>query len=241
MGRLDRVDSMTASTEKTSMDACHDLGPPAALTKVAWRLLALRQVGWRNAVSLAAKDVAYVDYYYVLYCNLATLPETTPKRLGDGQLQLLHEGDMNEIVALVPTLAPSDRRDLLSFLRFWVDGFKDCYGLRIDGNFAYLQWLVYPSVNELLRRQCGRRFRPLQSNEVMIENAFTFPAYRGWGLLPSVTVELLKQVREEGFTRAVCYVRKDRIQVLNHFLQVGFKIFELIPEFRVLGCIWRRL
>jgi len=240
-GSVNRVDSMTVSTEKTlAADASHGPSPPAALTKIAWRWQALCQMGLRNAVYLAAKNVAYVDHYYVLRCNLADLP-ATPKRLGPGKLQLLGEDDVKDVFALVPTLGSYDRRRLLSFLRFGADGFKHCYALRIDGTLAYLQWLVYPSMNNLIHQRCRRRYRLLRPDEVMLENAFTFPAYRGWGLLPSVTVELLKQAREEGFTRVVCYVRKDGTQVLNHFLRIGFKITELIPEFRVLGYVWRRL
>lgn len=231
---------MTVTREKAlAPGARHEPSISEGFTKSAWRWHVLRQMGWQSAVRLAVKNVAHVDHFYVLNCNLSALPAVPGKRLGGGEVRQLREDEVSELVDLLPALGPDDRREILIRLRFWADGFKNCYVLRVDGAIVYLQWLVYPSENNLIHEHYRQRFRPLGPKEVMVENAFTMPACRGWGLLPSITVELLKKANGQGFRQAVGYVRKDRIAVLNHFLQIGFKITRLIPEYRVLGRIWR--
>jgi len=44
----------------------------------------------------------------------------------------------------------------------------------------------------------------------MLENSFTFPAYRGRGLMPFAAWQLLNKARELGYRRAVTYIRKEK-------------------------------
>lgn len=75
----------------------------------------------------------------------------------------------------------------------------------------------------------------------MIENAFTFPPYRGLGYLLSGTLQLLDQARERGYRSAVCYIRKDNLKSINEFSKMGFKITKMVTEYKFFGKTWRTL
>ena len=75
----------------------------------------------------------------------------------------------------------------------------------------------------------------------MLENSFTFPAYRGRGLMPVATWQLLNKARELGYRRAVTYIRKEKIDPLNLFLHMGFSIKRIVREHKLVGGAWRTL
>jgi ribosomal protein S18 acetylase RimI-like enzyme len=75
----------------------------------------------------------------------------------------------------------------------------------------------------------------------MIENVFIFPRFRGRGYLPFGTLQLLELAINKKYPTAICYIRKDRINALNEFTKLGFKIIKLVKEFRFMGMVWRTL
>ena len=77
--------------------------------------------------------------------------------------------------------------------------------------------------------------------QVMIENVFTFPAFRGLGCFQSGTRQLLDLARARGCRSALCYVRKERVAALTDLVTMGFKITKLMPEYKILGKVWRVL
>ncbi len=94
---------------------------------------------------------------------------------------------------------------------------------------------------QIIQKHYRRRFLPLGSSEVMLENSFTFPAYRGRGLMPFATWQLLNKARELGYRRAVTYIRKEKIDPLNQFLRMGFSIKKIVREYKLLGYARRSL
>ncbi len=187
----------------------------------------------RNAVS--------INHFYILYLNLSDLVPTPPKCLGGSTLHSLRADEMDQLYDRLPSLGFDDRRELLSRLLFYKNGFTNCYAMKADGAITYLQWLVLPSENNVIEKNYQRKFLPLNAKEVMIENSFTFPDYRGRGLLGYGTWQLLNTAKELGYKRAVAYIRKDRIDPLNCFLRLGFMIKRIVREYKVLGRGWRSL
>ena len=180
------------------------------------------------------------DFQPALYASAHSgVGPQPPRKLGGGSVQLLEAEDLNRLPDQLGALDRPDRIELLARLAFFRDGFRHCYGLKVDGSVAYLQWIVYAGENDIIRKNHRDRWLPLRSNEVMIENAFTFPAYRGSGFLSFVSWHLLKMAKDQGYSRAVTYVRTDKLAALNSFVDLGFRIYKSVPEYKFLGNVWR--
>src|ERR1041384_1112999 len=179
-------------------------------------------LGLADLVRLFARNVLRINHYYVLYLTLADLPSSPPKCLGGLPPLLLGTDDLHELYERLPRLVGDDRLELMSRLSFYKSGFKNCYRMSSEGSIAYLQWLILPSENDVIKTRYKRKFLPLNAKEVLIENSFTFPEFRGRGFLPFGTWHLLATAKQMGYKRAVVYIRKDRIDPLNRFMHFGF-------------------
>lgn len=202
--------------------------------------LILSHLKLKDALKLSLGRLYSLNHYYVLKRSLLQPFEATirtPVTVGR-----ISPEDIREILGCLRSLDGESRKEMISRLLFYKAGFKNCFIARTKNNeIAYLQWLILPSENPVIKKNFSRKFYPLRPGEVMIENAFTFPKFRGLGLLPWVTQKLLMIARESGHTSAITYIRKDKIPSLNEFLKIRFKITKLIKEFRFIGITVRRL
>ena len=182
-----------------------------------------------------------ISYYFVIKINLQKLNGYPFTRTPPGNLSLLTTDDLLNIKNNIQHLKQADRRDLLARIRFYEDGFHNCYGMKVDDKIAYIQWIVYPDENHIIQKFYRSRFNQINENQVLIENAFTFPEFRSKGYLPYVTRILLKKAHERGYTSAVGYIKFNNIVSLNEFLAMNFKISRVIRELKLLGFIFRNL
>jgi hypothetical protein len=192
-----------------------------------------------EAARVALQNAVRIDHFYALSVNLKTLDATAPRKIGGSSLQPLSPDAIDVLYGELLALGLEDRQELLARILFFKRGFRHCHAMRENGGIAYLHWLVYPSENDVLRRAWRRRFKPLAPREVLIENAFTFPAHRGRGFLRFGTWQLLVKARDQGYARATTFVRQDRIEALNTFMSLGFRIQKRIREYNVCGWPWR--
>src|SRR5437870_5187875 len=162
---------------------------------VQGRLRILRDVlsnlGIAGIARLLGRSAASINHLYILYLTLADLVPNPPKCLGGSGLQLVRADEVDQLYNSLPSLAIDDRRELLSRLLFYKSGFTNCYVMKADDAIVYLQWLVLPSENSVIEKDYRRKFLPLNAKEVLIENSFTFPDYRGRGFLNFGTWQLL--------------------------------------------------
>jgi hypothetical protein len=79
----------------------------------------------------------------------------------------------------------------------------------------------------------------MKEKQVLLEGAFTFPRYRGFGLMQFVSAEVLNIAKAEGYAGAICYVQKENYNSLNNLMQIGFKIKRLVREYKLMGFVWR--
>ena len=178
------------------------------------------------------------NHYHFLRAGLAKIPETSSANPGLGQLSQLSEGDWTGIADQLKDLDFAEKKELLARGRFYQSGFKNCYGFKDNGRVVYLQWIVSPSENEIISRKYTRRYALLSPRQVMLENAFTFPGWRERGLHLAGSAQLMRMAREQGCTNAICYVRKDNLAALNDFLELGFQMVKIMPEYKIFG--WAR-
>jgi len=194
-----------------------------------------------DLAKLFARNAVCISHYYVLFYNLSALPPEAPKCLGGTEPRLLGAEEFANLYTRLNSLDSDDKRELMSRLLFYRSGFWNCYTIPADGATAFLEWIIFPSENEIIQKHYRTRFLPLDAREVMLENSFTFPDYRGRGLMPFATWQLLSKAKELGYRRAVTYIRKEKIDSLNQFLHMGFSIKRIVREFKFMGWAWRTL
>ena len=201
--------------------------------------LVFRNLRLRKLMRLIARNLADVNHYFALEMRLSDPIAVPQTRLANRELTLLNQTDIDELKGQLATLNDEDSKELLARILFYECGFKNCYALKINGTIACLQWLVYPSENAIIERRFSRRFATLKPKQVMVENSFTFPRFRGLGLMNVICAELLLIARTQNYSGAICYVIKENINALNQLTQIGFKIRRLIKEYKILGQVWR--
>lgn len=193
----------------------------------------------RKLLHLVVRNLADINHYYALEIRLNGQLASPQIRLANRELVRLSETEVESLKRQLPALGDEDSKELLARILFFERGFRNCYALKVDGAIACLQWLVYPEENELIRTWFKRRFTTIKPKQVMLENSFTFPRYRGFGLMQFVSTELLLVARKQGYAGAVCYVIKENLNALNQLIQMGFKIRKIVREYKVLGQVWR--
>ncbi|MFC1782203.1 hypothetical protein ACFL02_01290 [Planctomycetota bacterium] len=201
----------------------------------------LRNLGFHNYLKLFSNYMFSSNNYYILKRKLSYMPSKVPKDIAPDAMVLLGDNDMETLKKQARLLEPDDRRELLSRILFYQSGFKNCYIIKIKNEIAYLQWLIYPSENRIIKQSYRRKFYLLGDKQVMIENAFTFPKYRRLGFLPFGTSQLVNKAAAQGYKSAICYVREERIIMLNEFSRMGFKITKMMKEYKMTGYVWRNL
>ena len=200
-----------------------------------------RSLGTPAFVRLLLDTLLSVNHYYILGRSLATPLEYPFLRTPKGDFSPITENDIACLRTKIPALGEEDRRELLARLFFFESGFTNCYIIRNGDDIAYLQWIIFPSENQVISQKYSAKFNPLSNKQVMIENAFTFPNYRGRGYLQFGTRQLLELAMRNDYTSAICYIRTDRITSLNEFSKMGFKIVKMVNEYKFFGNVWRTL
>jgi len=201
--------------------------------------ISLRDFG--QLAQFALRNLVSMQHCYVLHHHLSTLSPKPPRKLGGGQLRLLDANDIAGLYEQGSALDFKDKLNLLVQLRFYENGFTNCYGLVENGSISYLQWMIGPEENELIRAKYGHCVLPVGDKEILIDNAFTLPSYRGRGYMSYAVWELLSRAKESGYRRAVTYVRKDNINSLNVLTTAGFRFTKLVREWKLMGHSWRNL
>ena len=198
-------------------------------------------LGVHGLIQLLLDRFFSINHYYVVKVNLKNLSDYPLKRDPSGELSLINEEDLLKIKQHVKNYTVEDRREILGRIHFYERGFRNCYVMKVDNKIAYLQWILYPDENENIKKYFKNTFYSLSGQQVMIENAFTFPEFRGRGYLPYVTRLLLNKAKEDGYKSAIGYIRTDKITSLNEFFKMGFKVTQYIREIKLFGKIYRNL
>lgn len=150
-------------------------------------------------------------------------------------LQPASRDDMEEILNKAKQEVGESARELLQRKWFYDCGFHDCYVARAagSGDLCYIQWLVSSRDDSVVKRGFTKRLPRLKRDEILVENTFTFPQYRGNGIYPSVMVELGQIAKSKGFRRMLVYVREDNTASLKGCEKAGFRQFERISEIKL--------
>ncbi|HDZ03194.1 MAG TPA: hypothetical protein ENH52_17425 [Nitrospirae bacterium] len=204
-------------------------------------LFTVSNLGFMHTLRLLTRRFLSQNHYFILKRRLVSLNNEERLR-SNFVIKKMDNNDLEDIIEKIKMLDPVDRQEVISRILFYNTGFRNCYIAKTqNGEIAYMQWLIYPSENSIIKEHYRNIFYLLNKSEVMIENSFTFAKFRGHGLMPFVTSKLLRIAKEEGYKFATGYIRKDRIIPLNEFIKMGFKITKMIKEYRFMGITRRML
>lgn len=194
----------------------------------------IKLLGFKNFIHTALDNLFKINYYYILQIKTSKI---TPH---DGKFKkfvtcIATESDISVINNSIKDLDEASRKEVTVRLMFYYSGFKNCYLAKtLDGEIAYIQWLIYPDENDVIEKYYSNRFYKLRDSQIMIENAFAFPKYRGLGLMRDMSNYLLNVAREKGYDNAILYIGKDKIDVLNDRIKNGFIITKIVKEYKIL-------
>jgi len=201
----------------------------------------LLNLGLKNSFKLMITRCISFRHYYILKRSLTSLPDEMDIRR-EIFIRKINNDDINKIIQIVKLLDQASKADVLSRILFYKYGFENCYiGITKEDEIAYMQWLIYPHENIKIKKHFQNIFYPLKENQVMIENVFTFPKFRGLNLMPAITIKLLNIAKESGYKSAIMYVRDNSITALNENIKLGFKIIKVVREYRFIGMVKRTL
>ena len=86
---------------------------------------------------------------------------------------------------------------------------------------CYVQWLFGPEDNAFIARLGG--FPSLQKGEALLENAYTPPAYRGFGIMSAAMARIAEHAAGVGARHVLTFVDDDNIASLKGCQRAGFQ------------------
>ena len=201
----------------------------------------LKHLNMFTILKLTASRLFSVTHMYVLGINIGAFSSHTFSNIPKGELRRINDSDVSSLLGILKNCSQDDAKELILRLHFYSQGFTNCFVYVIDGRVASMQWLIFPSENTLLKSHYHRKFALLSASQVLIENVYVMPKYRGRGLVQFMTAQLLQEAKEQGYKYALAYVKAQLINPLNELLSLGFKLHKYITDFKIMGIEWRSL
>jgi hypothetical protein len=136
----------------------------------------------------------------------------------------------------LPGTNGTDYLEVLFRMWFCEAGIRELFvGDGPDGQPAYCQWLVRQRDQWEMHEHAPGRYPVLRADEVLLEGAYTFTAYRRMGVMADGMWQLLACARDEGARSALTYVQDDNRASLRGCAAVGFELDHMSRSDRRLG------
>lgn len=185
--------------------------------------LQLGRVGPGAGAELVREGLWHRKVFLGLRADLQVLPEVRPAAIS---VTMLPE-PIESFAGFEEELRRAGGRDsveLLFRIQSCSSGVTTLYVARAeDGEPAYAQWLVRPSEQRALHEHAPRSYSVLADDEVLLEGAYTFGAFRRLGLMADGMAQLLRYARDEGFRTARTYVTTTNVASLRGCAACGFE------------------
>ncbi|HLV15619.1 MAG TPA: hypothetical protein VKY41_10590 [Xanthomarina sp.] len=104
-----------------------------------------------------------------------------------------------------------------------INNFHTCYvGITNENIPCARVWLIDSSQNKTLKATWGDRFPQLRPDEVLLENVFTVPKYRGMGVIPAFLYDVAEKSKELGARYAITFGEIKNINTSRAYNYAGF-------------------
>jgi RimJ/RimL family protein N-acetyltransferase len=184
--------------------------------------LQLGRIGLGTGVELIREELWHEKTFLGLRCDLQQLPDVRPAKLA----VTMEPEPLETFEGFTTELNRSSGRDSLELLlriKSCEDGVTTLYVARADGGRpAYAQWLIRPSEQDRLHAHSPGSYDQLRADEVLLEGAYTFGAFRRLGLMADGMAQLLRYAQHAGFGSAITYVATTNVASLRGCAACGF-------------------
>ncbi len=191
-----------------------------ARSRVGEAVESLRREGARATAEQVRTRIWGERVFFALRCDLQQLPEVpaakVPLAMAPGAANF--RGFRAEEVAVTG----DDREQVAIRERARAAGVPGLHIAFHDAAPAYCQWLVRPRDQDRLAQHEPGAHQRLGEDEVLLEWAYTFAAFRRMGAMADGMSQLLHIARDEGFRVAFTYVEDSNVASLRGCRLVGF-------------------
>lgn len=107
-------------------------------------------------------------------------------------------------------------------------GLATCYVAETsDGEICYMQWLIDSGQNDLIMKEFKGMCSPLKDGEMMLEWAYTFKKYRGFGVMAPAMSAISEQGAAKGASSLITFVEHDNIPSLKGCRSAGYRPYRI--------------
>ena len=159
------------------------------------------------------------------------------RRINSEEIAYGFKRDLNKKITKPRTLLMINTRvfqqgDEQYFLERKNDGlineFQTCYvATTKEGIPCFHLWLIDFSQNKILKKIWGNTFPMLSKDEMLIENVYTVPKYRGMGIFPAVLNEIAEKSKILGANYNISFGETSNINMSRSFAYAGFEPYIL--------------
>jgi L-amino acid N-acyltransferase YncA len=182
------------------------------------------RLGVGLALGSLADAVWGTKVFLGLRADLSALPEVRPAKVR----VVMEPTDLDSYTGFDDELEQTTGTDHAQVLfRVWLAsaGVRELYSARADdGAPIYAQWLVRHRDQHLLRASAPGRHPELAPDEVLLEGAYTFGAFRRMGVMADGMSQLLAIAAAEGLKAALTYVEADNVASARGCASAGFDL-----------------
>jgi len=202
------------------------------LKKLHYAFLLVRKGGTGVLLRQLFSRVSSTSTYVWLAKDLG--PSSSP---GAARTSLaLQPASAEAFQGILARLGEEKGKDVFEILRrvsFYERGFDACYlALTDSGDVCHIGWLLSARHNDLIRSEYPPGTDSLKADESLVENIFTFPRYRGKGIMLSVLQQMEDLAGKQGCRRVVAYVDTTNTASLAGFNRAGYKPYGEEKEYR---------
>ena len=107
-------------------------------------------------------------------------------------------------------------------------GLATCYiAENSDGEICYMQWLIDSGQNDLIMKNFKGMCSPLKGGEMMLEWAYTFKKFRGFGIMAPAMSAISEQGAARGATSLITFVEHDNLPSLKGCRSAGYRPYKI--------------
>lgn len=130
-----------------------------------------------------------------------------------------------------PGLSEAERKEIFDRQFLLREGVSTCYvGVDQRDIPCYVQWLIGSDENEKLQKTFRGGFPVLNSDEALLEDAFTPAAFRGLGIMSSAMAQIAERGKNIGARYVITFVHEENVPSLKGCKRAGFFPYKIRRE-----------
>jgi hypothetical protein len=198
----------------------------------------VRRLGPTTIGGELRRRLASEEVNFGLRCELERLPPLKQARI---PLTLGRcDGSFNGFRVELERTSGADYGRVLRRQKLHAQALPSMYvALNAEAAPVYVQWLM-TSADQITFGDSSQLWFPLKPDEVLLEFAYTFTPFRGFGVMGDAMGRLLRVAAQSGARWARTYVSDDNIPSLRGCSKVGFELDHVRTTTNRLGTVRNR-